>query len=252
MNVEKSVGKYSAFRKGSAAPSHVTTRVHSARRSEREPASHFGTDNGREQPSGRGSGSTPGPNRGVAHAPTGSAGCEWRAADGTNRRPTEDARHSLEVAGAVTDPTAWAPWCPLACLRISGPDDSGLHANHRTLSRLPSRRQPFRSERQDQCEKNVEIPDRDATRSSQGVAVELGEVAGMAWSVRATTTIARREHSARRSQREPASIRHGHRGVSNPPGRGRGRHPLQTVGLRTPPTAFCRGSPRGVSSSQNH
>jgi len=33
------VKKYGAFREGSAARSHVTTRVHSARRSTREPAS---------------------------------------------------------------------------------------------------------------------------------------------------------------------------------------------------------------------
>jgi hypothetical protein len=31
------------------------------------------------------------------------------------------------------------------------------------------------------------------------------------------------------------AFRHGHRGVSNPPGRGRCRHPAQTGGLLTPP-----------------
>ena len=42
----------------------------------------------------------------------------------------------------------------------------------------------------------------------------------------------------RADQREsPRAFRHGHRGVSNPPGRGRGRHPFQTGGLLTPPLA---------------
>ena len=83
------VEKYNAFREGSAARSHVTTRVHSARRSQREPASIPARTSGREQPSGPGPGSTPCPNRGVAHAPTDSAGCERRAAAGTKRRPQE-------------------------------------------------------------------------------------------------------------------------------------------------------------------
>ncbi len=106
MIVEKYIEKCIASRKGSAARSLVTTRVHSVRRSQRENASIPARTSGREQPSGPGSGSAPYPNRGVAHAPTDSAGCERRAADGTKRRPPERPRHSLEVAGAVTDPTA--------------------------------------------------------------------------------------------------------------------------------------------------
>jgi hypothetical protein len=50
-----------------------------------------------------GPGSTPGPNRGVAHATTDSGACERRVEDGTKRHPPERARHSLEVAGAVMD-----------------------------------------------------------------------------------------------------------------------------------------------------
>ena len=67
---------------------------------------HSGSDIGREQPSGPGPGSTPCPNRGVAHAPNDSAGCERRAADGTKRRPPKSSSCSAEVAGAATDPTA--------------------------------------------------------------------------------------------------------------------------------------------------
>jgi hypothetical protein len=99
------VTKYGAFREGSAARSRVTTRVHSARRSPREPASIPARTSGREQPSGPGPGSAPSPNRGVAHAPIGSWDCERRSTAGTKRRPQERAGHSLEVAGPVTDPT---------------------------------------------------------------------------------------------------------------------------------------------------
>ena len=41
------------------------------------------------------------------------------------------------------------------CLRISGPDGIGLHANRRILSRLPSRRQPFQSRCSYHCEKTA-------------------------------------------------------------------------------------------------
>src|SRR5688572_13211325 len=81
------VKKYGAFREGSAARSHVTTRVHSARRSTREPASIPARTSGREQPSGPGPGSAPSPNRGVAHAPTDSqpASVEQRTAQNAVR-----------------------------------------------------------------------------------------------------------------------------------------------------------------------
>jgi hypothetical protein len=69
MIVEKYVEKYSAFRKGSATRSSVTTRVHSARRSQREPAGIPARPSGREQPSGPASGQDRPRNRGVAHAP---------------------------------------------------------------------------------------------------------------------------------------------------------------------------------------
>lgn len=151
------VEKYSAFRKGSAARSHVTTRVHSARRSQREPAGIPARTSGREQPSGPGSGSTPCTNRGVAHAPADSPGCERRTADGTKRRPPERARYSLEVAGAVTDPTVGLRLLLARVFRamvvIQAPV---FDANHRGLSRLPSRRQPFPSEPENQCEEPVE------------------------------------------------------------------------------------------------
>ena len=88
MIVEKYVK--AAFREGSAARSRVTTRVHSARRSQREPASIPARTSGREQPSGPGSGSTPCPNRGVAHAPTDS--CGLRApSSGRHKAPSAEA-----------------------------------------------------------------------------------------------------------------------------------------------------------------
>ncbi len=112
---------------------------------------------GREQPSGPASGRQSAPNRGVAHAPTDSAGCKRRAADGTKRRPQKDPSRSPEVAGAATGPTAWTPCCPVVgCPRISGPAGSVPHANHRLLSRLPSRRQPFQSGCWDHREKRAE------------------------------------------------------------------------------------------------
>ena len=115
MNAEKYGEKYNAFRNGSAARSRVTTRVHSARRSPREPASIPARTSGREQPSGAGPGSTPCPNRGVAHAPNDFPGCERRAADGTKRRPQKGSSCSPEVAGAVTDPTTGLRCCRRGC-----------------------------------------------------------------------------------------------------------------------------------------
>jgi hypothetical protein len=173
------VEKFKMFREGSATRSRVTTRVHSARRSQREPASIPAPTSGREQPSGPGPGSTPYPNRGVAHAPTGSAGCEWRGADGTNSRPQKRCPRSPEVAGATTDPTAWTPWCRVSTAwRIRARAGSVIDANHRGLSRLPSRRQPFRSESRDQREKSLDKPVKfsrrlrgELTASSSGVTV---------------------------------------------------------------------------------
>ena len=114
------VEKYSAFREGSAARSNVTTRVHSARRSQRESASIPAGASGREQPSGPGSGSTPCLNRGVAHAPTDSAGCEHPAAAGTKRRPQKGSSRSPEVAGAARIELCSASLKALAALDPAG------------------------------------------------------------------------------------------------------------------------------------
>jgi hypothetical protein len=57
----------------------------------------------------------------------------------------------------VTDPTAGLRCCWHECYaQWSALRALVFEANHRGLSRLPSRRQPFRSESQDQCEKSVE------------------------------------------------------------------------------------------------
>ena len=88
----------------------------SARRSRRETRRIPTRTPGREQPSGPGPGSTPRPNRGVAHAPNDSAGFERRAADGTMRRPPKDSSCWAEVAGAATVLTAWTPLCPEAAV----------------------------------------------------------------------------------------------------------------------------------------
>ena len=61
--------KYNEFCNGSLARSQVITHVHSARRSQREPANIPARTSGREQPSGPASGRQSAPNRGVAHAP---------------------------------------------------------------------------------------------------------------------------------------------------------------------------------------
>jgi hypothetical protein len=101
------VKKFKTFREGSATRSRLTTRVHSARRSQRQSASIPARTSGREQPSGPGPGSTPCPNRGVAHAPmtVRAASAEQRTAQsavrrsaprqagGTDRRPTTTARN---------------------------------------------------------------------------------------------------------------------------------------------------------------
>lgn len=76
------VKKYGLFREGSAARSHVTTRVHSARRSTREPAIIPLRTLGREQPSGPAPGSAPSPNRGLLTPPfaAGTASADQRPA----------------------------------------------------------------------------------------------------------------------------------------------------------------------------
>ena len=147
------VEKYTTFREGSAACSRVTTRVHSARRSQREPASIPARTSGREQTSGLGSGSTPCPNRGVAHAPIDSAGCEHRAAAGT--KPAR--RGFLPFSGSCwprngsdcVDALLSGNSCP----RIGGPHWLRSPRQPPLLSRLPSRRQPFQSGSWDHCEK---------------------------------------------------------------------------------------------------
>jgi hypothetical protein len=157
MIVEKHVGKCSAFRMGSAARSCVTTRrILRADRSEK-PASIPARASGREQPSGPGSGSTPCPNRGVAHAPSDSVDCERRAAAGTKRRPQKRCSRSPQVAWRQRDPTE----CTSSCRATVGPwiagrAGSSFGANHRALSRPPSRRQPLRFEGWDHCEGSVE------------------------------------------------------------------------------------------------
>jgi hypothetical protein len=136
------VKKYGASREGSAARSRATTRVHSARRSPREPASIPARTSGREQPSGPGPGSAPSPNRGVAHAPIGSWDCERRSTAGTKRRPQERAAHSLEVAGPVTDPTTGLLCCWQVCsaewssftLRFSTPTTAFCRGSPRGVS----------------------------------------------------------------------------------------------------------------------
>ena len=76
VNAEKFGEKHNDFRSGSLPRSASDNTRAFGVRSQREPASIPARTSGREQPSGPGPGSTPCPNRGVAHAPTDRADCE--------------------------------------------------------------------------------------------------------------------------------------------------------------------------------
>jgi hypothetical protein len=147
----------------------LTTRVHSARRSTREPASIPARTSGREQPSGPGPGSARFPNRGVAHAPIGSWDCERRS-NGPHKAPSSGTRRPFTGSGWPRDGSDHGTSLMLAGVfrGLVVTHAPLFDANHRVLSRLPSRRQPFQSGSWDHCEKTAEKSSSSLLRSRAG------------------------------------------------------------------------------------
>jgi hypothetical protein len=111
---------------------------------------------GREQPSGPASGRQSAPNRGAAHAPTLSVTPpKWVRA--RHRAPRLLFCLSASKSSVCRDLRHQASRTPVRGASVST-DNLALpdRANHRSLSRLPSRRQPFRSKSRDQSQKGVE------------------------------------------------------------------------------------------------
>ena len=136
------VKKYGALREGSAARSHVTTRVHSARRSTREPACIPARTSGREQPSGPGPGSAPSPDQGACSRPHWQLGLR-APINGRHKAPSSGTRWPFTGSGWPRDGSdhgtslmltgVSAEWSSLT-LRLSTPTTAFCRGSPRGVS----------------------------------------------------------------------------------------------------------------------
>lgn len=124
---------------------------------------------GREQPSGPASGRQSAPNRGVTHAPAPSVTSAKCVSCAAQNAALAALPLSLQVVGV--ERLATSGFADAGSSPSASTDNLALQncANHRSWSRPPSRRQPFRSESRDQSEKSVE----KSLKFSRGLCVEF-------------------------------------------------------------------------------